>query len=87
MAIYTVYIDLGDGASPDDYVAFKRLMLLEFKVSPITPIGQIPVHFSPLSSPLPPVPLRKHIERRIRESMRSDDPIAEVIEMKPFVVE
>jgi hypothetical protein len=87
MAIYTVYVDLGDGASADDYVAFKRLMLVEFKVSPITPMGQIPVHFSPLFSPLPPIPLRDHIERRIRESMRSDEPIAEVIEMKPFVVE
>jgi hypothetical protein len=81
MAIYTVYIDLGDGASPDDYVAFKRLMLVEFKVA------QVPEHFSPLSSLLPHIPLREHIERRIRESMRSDDPIAEVIEMKPFVVE
>ncbi len=51
MANYTVYVDLAEGASPDDYVALRRLMQVEFKVSPTTPAGEVPVYFSPLSSP------------------------------------
>ena len=83
--IYTVYIDLGDGASPDDYVALKRLMLNEFRVGPITRVGQIPVYFSPMFSPLPLIPVREHIERRIKEYLRSDHPIVEVIEIKTII--
>jgi hypothetical protein len=51
MGIYTVYVDLKEGASPDDYFTLKRLMLKEFRVSPITIVGQLPVYFSPLFSP------------------------------------
>jgi hypothetical protein len=87
MGIYTVYVDLKEGASPDDYFTLKRLMLKEFRVSPITIVGQIPVYFSPLFSPLPLIPLREHIERRIKESMKPDHPIVEVIEIKPIVIE
>jgi hypothetical protein len=87
MATYTVHVDLGEGASPDDYVALKRLMLVELKVSPITPVGQVPVHFSPLSSPLPHIPLREHIERRIKEFLPPDHLIVYLDEIKPIVVE
>jgi hypothetical protein len=79
MDIYTVYVDLQEGASPDDYLTLKRVMLKEFKVGSITEIGQIPVYFSPLFSPLPLIPLREQIERRIKESMRPDHPTVEVI--------
>jgi hypothetical protein len=87
MDIYTVYVDLGEGASLDDYVTLNRLMLKEFRVRPITPVGQTPVYLSPLFSPLAPIPLREHIERRIKESMKPDHPIVEVIEIKPTFVE
>jgi hypothetical protein len=79
MDIYTVYVDLREGASPDDYDALKRLMRKEFRISPITPVGQTPVYFSPLFSPLPPIPLREHIDRRIKESIKPNHPIVEVI--------
>jgi hypothetical protein len=79
MDIYTVYVDLRECASADDYVTLQQLMQKEFRIGPITPVGQIPVYFSPLFSPLPLIPLRKHIERRIKASMRPDHPIVEVI--------
>ena len=82
MDIYTVYVDLMEGASTDDYDALRQLMRKEFKISPITPVGQTPVYFSPLFSPLPPVPLREQIERRIKESVKPDHPIVEVIEIE-----
>jgi hypothetical protein len=85
--IYTVYVDLNEGASPDGYDTLKHLMWKEFRVRPITPVGEIPVYFSPLFSPLSLIPLREHIERRIKESMKPDHSIVEVIEMKPGVVE
>jgi hypothetical protein len=80
MDIYTVCVDLREGASPDNYDALKRLMLKEFRVGPITPDGQMPVYFSPLFSPLSPTPLREHIERRIKESMKPDRPIVEMMD-------
>jgi hypothetical protein len=79
MDIYTVYVDLKEGASPDDYDTLKQLMRKEFRVSPVTPVGQTPVYFSPLFSLLPPLPLREHIERRIKESMKPDHPLVGVI--------
>jgi hypothetical protein len=82
MAIYTPYVDLREGASADDYVALKRLMLNEFRVGPITPVGQIPVYFSPLFSALQLTPLKEHIELRIKESMKPDHPVVEVIEIE-----
>jgi hypothetical protein len=82
MAIYTVYVALREGASPDDYLTLKRVMLKEFRVGPITPAGQTPVYFSPLFSPLPLIPLREHLELRIKESVKPDHPIVRVIEIE-----
>ncbi len=84
MDIYTVYVDLMEGASTDDYDALRQLMRKEFKISPITPVGQAPVYFSPLFSPLPPIPLREQIERRIKESVKPDRPavVVEVIALE-----
>jgi hypothetical protein len=82
MDIYTVCVDLWEGASPDDYLTLKRVMLSEFRVGPVTPVGQTPVYFSPLFSPLPLIPLREHIERRIKESTKPDHPIVKVIEIE-----
>jgi hypothetical protein len=48
MDIYTVYVDLREGASPDDYVTFKQLMLKEFRIGPIIPVGQILVFLAPV---------------------------------------
>jgi hypothetical protein len=87
MDIYTVYVELWQGASPDDYDVLKRLMLEEFRIGPITPVGQIPVYFSPLFSLLPPIPLREHIKRRIKESMKPGHSLVGVIEIKPTVGE
>jgi hypothetical protein len=82
MAIYTVYVALREGASPDDYLTLKRVMLKEFRVGPITPAGQTPVYFSPLFPPLPLIPLREHLELRIKESVKPDHPIVRVIEIE-----
>jgi hypothetical protein len=77
MDIYTVYIDLREGASPDDYSPAINAERVQDRPNhsrrPNTGI------FLALVFPLPLIPLREHIERRIKESMKPDHPIVEVI--------
>ena len=79
MDIYTVYVDLMEGASTNDYDALKQLMRKEFRISPITPVGQTPVYFSPLFSPLPLIPLKENVERLVKASMKPGHSLVGVI--------